>query len=56
MGNGGKVARTVKELARVLWHLLKHGVLYDPKVWAATEENPKNSNACTKMPPPSATN
>lgn len=29
------------KLARILWHLLKHGVPYDPKVWAAAEENPK---------------
>lgn len=43
-------------LARILWHQLKHGVPYDPRVWAAAEEKPKNSNVCTKMPPPSATN
>lgn len=44
------------KLARILWHLLKHGVPYDPKAWAAAEGKSKNSNACTKMPPPSATN
>jgi hypothetical protein len=27
--------------ARILWHLLKHGVPYDPKVWATTKEPSK---------------
>ena len=29
------------KLARILWHLLKHGVPYDPKVWAVAEEKLK---------------
>lgn len=35
------VIANVLRLARILWHLLKQGVPYDPKVWAAAEEKLK---------------
>ncbi len=35
------VIANVLRLARILWHLFKHGVPYDPKMWAAAEEKPK---------------
>ena len=39
LGTPKAITAMAHKLARILWHLLKHREAYDPKVWAAAEEN-----------------
>ena len=41
LGTPKAITAMAHKLARILWHLLKHGVPYDPKVWAEAEEKLK---------------